>query len=74
MKELCGRRMEPGAACDDMRGYCDVFRKCRRIDTQGPLSMLHDLVFGHMGLRNVLVVRPYLYSLPLSLLPTSSNN
>ncbi|XP_040076937.1 disintegrin and metalloproteinase domain-containing protein 10 [Ixodes scapularis] len=55
MKELCGRRMEPGAACDDMRGYCDVFRKCRRIDTQGPLSLLHDLVFGHMGLRNVLV-------------------
>ncbi|CAN8002265.1 unnamed protein product [Ixodes hexagonus] len=55
MRDLCGRRMEPGAACNDLHGYCDVFQKCRPIDTQGPLTRLHQIIFGRAGLSNALV-------------------
>ncbi|XP_064479770.1 disintegrin and metalloproteinase domain-containing protein 10-like isoform X2 [Ornithodoros turicata] len=60
MKDLCGRRMEPGAPCDHLRGYCDVFHKCRRIDSNSPLANLQRLIFGRHGLPNLLVVYWYI--------------
>ncbi|KAM7314683.1 uncharacterized protein ISCGN_004467 [Ixodes scapularis] len=64
MKALCSRRMEPGAACDELRGYCDVFRKCRPIDAEGALSRLQQIVFRGYG--NALVTY-----WPLTLLATA---
>ncbi|XP_077486152.1 disintegrin and metalloproteinase domain-containing protein 10-like [Amblyomma americanum] len=55
MKDFCNKKMEPGAPCDDMRGYCDAFQRCRLVDAEGPLARLHWLVFGGRGLRNALV-------------------
>ncbi|XP_077564931.1 disintegrin and metalloproteinase domain-containing protein 10 homolog [Haemaphysalis longicornis] len=46
MKALCGLRMQPGATCDETRGYCDVFRKCRHVDEKGPLARLEEALFG----------------------------
>ncbi|KAK8779667.1 hypothetical protein V5799_018993 [Amblyomma americanum] len=40
---LCNRRRERGAACDQFRGYCDVFRRCRTVDEGGPLARLEQL-------------------------------
>ncbi|XP_054922372.1 disintegrin and metalloproteinase domain-containing protein 10-like [Dermacentor andersoni] len=55
MKDFCNKKMEPGAPCDNMRGYCDVFQRCRLVDAEGPLARLHWLVFGGRGLKNLLV-------------------
>ncbi|KAH9368429.1 hypothetical protein HPB48_012641 [Haemaphysalis longicornis] len=65
MRDLCHRRMEPGAACDDLRGYCDVFQRCRLIDSDGPLSRLHGLIFGEQGLTTPLLRYWYLTLLAL---------
>ncbi|KAH6930994.1 hypothetical protein HPB50_021305 [Hyalomma asiaticum] len=46
MKDFCHRRMEPGAACADLRGYCDAFRRCRLIDAQSYFARLRWLTFG----------------------------
>ncbi|KAH6929243.1 hypothetical protein HPB50_025210 [Hyalomma asiaticum] len=60
MKDFCNKKMEPGAPCDDLRGYCDVFQRCRLVDAEGPLTRLHWLVFGGRGLQNLLVRYWYL--------------
>ncbi|XP_064471464.1 disintegrin and metalloproteinase domain-containing protein 10-like isoform X2 [Ornithodoros turicata] len=60
MKELCGKTMEPGAACDNLLGYCDVFGKCRPIDAVGPLARLRLLIFGSHILQNWLIKYWYL--------------
>ncbi|KAH7938286.1 hypothetical protein HPB49_022197 [Dermacentor silvarum] len=54
MKDFCNKKMEPGAPCDDLRGYCDVFQRCRLVEAEGALARLHWLVFGGRGLRNVM--------------------
>ncbi|XP_049528870.1 disintegrin and metalloproteinase domain-containing protein 10 homolog [Dermacentor silvarum] len=54
MKDFCKKKMEPGAPCDDLRGYCDVFQRCRLVDAEGALARLHRLVFGGRGLRSVM--------------------
>ncbi|XP_037520731.2 disintegrin and metalloproteinase domain-containing protein 10-like [Rhipicephalus sanguineus] len=54
MKDFCNKKLEPGAPCDDLRGYCDVFQRCRLVDAEGPLARLHWLVFGGRGLRNAM--------------------
>ena len=35
-----------GAPCNNFRGYCDVFQKCRDVDADGPLSRLKKLLFN----------------------------
>ncbi|XP_049528848.1 disintegrin and metalloproteinase domain-containing protein 10 [Dermacentor silvarum] len=55
MKDFCNKKMEPGAPCDNLRGYCDVFQRCRLVDAEGPLARLHWLVFGGQGIQNLLV-------------------
>ncbi|XP_065297900.1 disintegrin and metalloproteinase domain-containing protein 10-like isoform X1 [Dermacentor albipictus] len=60
MRDFCGRRMQPGAPCYDLQGYCDVFQKCHLIDAQGLLSRLKRLVFGGEGMDSALVRYWYL--------------
>ncbi|XP_065932489.1 disintegrin and metalloproteinase domain-containing protein 10-like [Magallana gigas] len=35
-----------GTPCDNYRGYCDVFHRCRGVDNDGPLERLKKLIFG----------------------------
>ena len=35
-----------GAPCNNFRGYCDVFQKCRDVDADGPLARLKKLLFN----------------------------
>ncbi|XP_061414243.1 disintegrin and metalloproteinase domain-containing protein 10-like [Lethenteron reissneri] len=37
--------LQPGAACNDFRGYCDVFSRCRLVDADGPLARLRKAIF-----------------------------
>lgn len=37
---------QPGTPCDDYLGYCDVFYKCRLVDSNGPLSRLTKAIFN----------------------------
>ncbi|KAL1443192.1 hypothetical protein MTO96_030409 [Rhipicephalus appendiculatus] len=60
MKDFCNKKLEPGAPCADLRGYCDVFQRCRLVDAEGPLARLHWLVFGGRGLHNVILHYWYL--------------
>ncbi|CAD5113398.1 DgyrCDS2570 [Dimorphilus gyrociliatus] len=39
-------KLRSGAPCDDYKGYCDVFQKCRSVDAEGPLSRLKKLLFS----------------------------
>ncbi|KAH9384355.1 hypothetical protein HPB48_026362 [Haemaphysalis longicornis] len=52
MASHCGAKLQPGSPCDDMRGYCDVFHKCRIVKPQGFLSRL-QLFFGGEGLGQI---------------------
>ncbi|KAH6931004.1 hypothetical protein HPB50_021315 [Hyalomma asiaticum] len=63
MRSLCHKRLQPGALCDHLHGYCDVFQQCRHIDSEGPLTRLHWLVFGNTGFRHFLVRHWYLTAL-----------
>lgn len=36
----------PGAPCNDYQGYCDVFYKCRNVDSNGPLSRLTNAILN----------------------------
>ena len=36
----------PGAPCNELQGYCDVFYKCRNVDSNGPLSRLKDAILN----------------------------
>ncbi|NP_001161497.1 disintegrin and metalloproteinase domain-containing protein 10 precursor [Saccoglossus kowalevskii] len=38
--------MQPGAACDNFQGYCDVLDKCRLVDADGPLARLKNAIFN----------------------------
>ncbi|XP_064471133.1 disintegrin and metalloproteinase domain-containing protein 10-like isoform X2 [Ornithodoros turicata] len=53
MKHLCGKMLQPGSPCDDMKGYCDVFQRCRPIDSEGPLSRMHQFLFGQSPILSV---------------------
>ena len=33
-----------------IQGYCDVFRKCRQVDAEGPLVRLKNLLLGERAL------------------------
>jgi len=47
-----GILLKPGSPCDNFLGYCDVFHKCRSVDSNGPLSRLKDL-FSPAALESV---------------------
>lgn len=40
-----GLLLHPGSPCNNYKGYCDIFRKCRSVDANGPLARLKSLVF-----------------------------
>ena len=40
------RTLQPGSPCNDFRGYCDVFMKCRLVDADGPLARLKEAIFN----------------------------
>ncbi|KAH9367376.1 hypothetical protein HPB48_010171 [Haemaphysalis longicornis] len=44
LRPICGKKRERGAACNENRGYCDVFRRCRTVDEGGPLNRLEQLL------------------------------
>ncbi|XP_077564323.1 uncharacterized protein LOC144179759 [Haemaphysalis longicornis] len=46
MKTHCGAKLTPGAPCNGLRGYCDVFRKCRDVDDEGALTRLRRVLFA----------------------------
>ncbi|XP_060767458.1 disintegrin and metalloproteinase domain-containing protein 10 isoform X2 [Neoarius graeffei] len=40
------RTLQPGSPCNDFKGYCDVFMKCRLVDADGPLARLKKAIFN----------------------------
>ncbi|KAL4613367.1 disintegrin and metalloproteinase domain-containing protein 10 [Arapaima gigas] len=38
--------LQPGSPCNDFKGYCDVFMKCRLVDADGPLARLKKALFN----------------------------
>ncbi|VDP02153.1 unnamed protein product [Soboliphyme baturini] len=48
-----GVLLRPGSPCNDYRGYCDIFQKCRSVDANGPLSRLKNLFFNSETFRTV---------------------
>ncbi|CAD6190976.1 unnamed protein product [Caenorhabditis auriculariae] len=44
-KGKTGLILHPGSPCNNYKGYCDIFRKCRSVDANGPLARLKNLLF-----------------------------
>ncbi|KAI4900184.1 hypothetical protein NFI96_002659 [Prochilodus magdalenae] len=40
------KTLQPGSPCNDFKGYCDVFMKCRLVDADGPLARLKKAIFN----------------------------
>ncbi|XP_061599533.1 disintegrin and metalloproteinase domain-containing protein 10 [Cololabis saira] len=38
--------LQPGSPCNDFKGYCDVFMRCRPVDADGPLARLKKAIFN----------------------------
>ncbi|XP_046696079.1 disintegrin and metalloproteinase domain-containing protein 10 isoform X2 [Silurus meridionalis] len=38
--------LQSGSPCNDFKGYCDVFNKCRLVDADGPLARLKKAIFN----------------------------
>lgn len=53
MKNISGIKLRPGSPCNDFKGYCDVFQKCRAVDAEGPLARLKNLLFNHKTLMTI---------------------
>lgn len=45
--------MPAGAPCDNFRGYCDVFQKCRAVNEDGPLARLKNLLFNQQTFNEI---------------------
>ncbi|VDK41778.1 unnamed protein product [Anisakis simplex] len=43
----------PGSPCNNYKGYCDIFRKCRSVDADGPLARLKNVIFNPKTLHEV---------------------
>uniref|UniRef100_A0AAF5CY34 ADAM10 endopeptidase n=1 Tax=Strongyloides stercoralis TaxID=6248 RepID=A0AAF5CY34_STRER len=50
---LNGLLLHPGSPCNNYRGYCDIFRKCRSVDSNGPLARLRNLVFNKQTIKTI---------------------
>ncbi|GAB1599513.1 disintegrin and metalloproteinase domain-containing protein 10 isoform X2 [Argonauta hians] len=46
-------KLPAGSPCDNFRGYCDVFHRCRRVDAEGPLARLKNLIFNPETLQTI---------------------
>ncbi|KAL7640869.1 UNVERIFIED_CONTAM: hypothetical protein RMT77_008006 [Armadillidium vulgare] len=44
---------KPGTPCDNYKGYCDVFQKCREVDPSGPLATLRKILLSNESLANL---------------------
>lgn len=53
MRDGRGIYMTAGSACDNFQGYCDVFLRCRRVDAEGPLASLKNLLFSEKTLMTI---------------------
>ncbi|XP_071549601.1 uncharacterized protein [Panulirus ornatus] len=42
-----------GTPCNNYKGYCDVFKKCREVDPSGPLATLRELLLSDKSLANL---------------------
>lgn len=51
--EAGGLSLRPGSPCDNFQGYCDVFLKCRKVDAEGPLVRLKNLLFNQETLLTI---------------------
>ncbi|XP_065658386.1 disintegrin and metalloproteinase domain-containing protein 10 isoform X2 [Hydra vulgaris] len=40
------KQLPPGSACNQYSGYCDFLNKCRKVDADGPLSRLKQMIFS----------------------------
>ncbi|XP_068131621.1 disintegrin and metalloproteinase domain-containing protein 10 [Hyperolius riggenbachi] len=38
--------LQPGSPCNEFKGYCDVFMRCRLVDADGPLARLKKAIFN----------------------------
>ncbi|XP_062845480.1 disintegrin and metalloproteinase domain-containing protein 10 isoform X2 [Trichomycterus rosablanca] len=47
------RTLQPGSPCNDYKGYCDVFMKCRLVDADGPLARLKKAIFNPVLYENI---------------------
>lgn len=45
-KDVPDMYSKPGTPCNNYKGYCDVFQKCREVDPQGPLLTLRKLLLS----------------------------
>jgi len=45
--------LRPGSPCDEYQGYCDVFLKCRKVDAEGPLVRLKNLLLNEKTLLTI---------------------
>ncbi|KAK0059152.1 disintegrin and metalloproteinase domain-containing protein 10, partial [Biomphalaria pfeifferi] len=48
-----GVKRPAGSPCNDFKGYCDGFSKCRKVDAEGPFKQLTDLIFSPVTLGNI---------------------
>lgn len=48
-----GLLLHPGSPCNNYKGYCDIFRKCRSVDANGPLARLKNLLFNKETIQSV---------------------
>lgn len=61
------RTLQPGSPCNDFKGYCDVFMKCRLVDADGPLARLKKAIFNpelYKTIAEWIVVSTAFYILP----------
>uniref|UniRef100_A0A1I8EV72 ADAM10 endopeptidase n=1 Tax=Wuchereria bancrofti TaxID=6293 RepID=A0A1I8EV72_WUCBA len=52
-KNKPGLILLPGSPCNNYKGYCDIFRKCRSVDADGPLARLKNVIFNPKTLYEV---------------------
>ncbi|KAK6026548.1 Disintegrin, partial [Ostertagia ostertagi] len=52
-KGKSGLVLHPGSPCNNYKGYCDIFRKCRSVDANGPLARLKNLLFNKKTIETV---------------------
>lgn len=45
--------LQPGSPCNDFKGYCDVFMRCRLVDADGPLARLKKAIFNPKLYENI---------------------
>jgi len=48
-----GIQLPAGAPCDNFKGYCDVFQKCRAVNEDGPLARLKNLLFNQQTFNDI---------------------